>query len=300
MKAEFIQELGNPTGMGNPEDWPKYIVDQGWDNYTAENHETWKTLYERQSEIIQGRACDEYFRGVEALKLDEDQIPAFEKINERLKPMTGWEVVAVEGLIPDLPFYKLLANRKFPSGNFIRKQSQLDYIEEPDVFHDVFGHVPLLSDPVFADYVQAFGEGGLRALKHGTTANLSRLYWYTVEFGLMETAAGLRIYGAGILSSPGETVFSLESDSPNRIRFDLRRIMQTKYRVDDYQQVYFVINSMQQLFDETYADFGPIYDELNESQDEYDLTTILPTDNVITEGTQEYAKKRDAEKAAKS
>lgn len=297
MKAEQIQDRGNPTGHGDPNDWAKYVVDQGWENYTDENHETWAILYERQNEIIQGRACDEYFQGVKDLNLEVGQIPKFDDINQKLKPLTGWEVVAVEGLIPDLPFYKLLADRKFPSGNFIREKSQIDYIEEPDIFHDVFGHVPLLSNPVFADYVQAFGEGGLKAHKHNMIANLSRLYWYTVEFGLINTPDGLRICGAGILSSPGETVFALESDSPNRIGFDLRRIMQTDYRVDDYQQTYFVVESFEQLFNETYADFTPIYEDLAKSQEKYDLTTILPSDNVITKGTQEYAKARDAQKS---
>jgi phenylalanine-4-hydroxylase len=296
MKAEYIQEHGNPTGHGHPDDWHKYVVDQGWANYTAENHETWKILYERQNKIIKNRACDEYFEGVKALDMNPKEIPDFRDLNKKLKPLTGWEIVAVEGLIPDLPFFKLLSERKFPSGNFIRAKSQLDYIQEPDVFHDVFGHVPLLANPIFADYVEAFGKGGLRAHSYGTITNLSRLYWYTVEFGLIETAKGLRIYGAGILSSPGETVFALEDPSPNRIRFDLKRIMQTDYRVDDYQQAYFAIDSFKQLFEETYADFGPIYDELKASQNKYGLTEIVPTDNVITKGTQAYATTRDAAK----
>ncbi len=293
MKAEHVQESGNPTGQGHPDDWPKYVVDQGWSAYSPENHETWKILYSRQREIIKGRACDEYFEGVAALDMDATQIPDFNVLNEKLKPLTGWEIVAVEGLIPDLPFFKLLSERKFPAGNFIRSKAQLDYIQEPDVFHDVFGHVPLLANPVFGDYVQAFGEGGLRAHSLGVTTNLSRLYWYTVEFGLMETPKGLRIYGAGILSSPGETVFALEDPSPNRIRFDLKRIMRTNYRVDDYQQVYFAINSFKQLFEETYADFGPVYEQLKADSIEYGLTDIAPGDDLITKGTQAYAKARD-------
>lgn len=282
-------QRGNPTGMGNPEDFMSYIIDQGWDQYTEENHEVWQTLYERQFEIMPGRACPEFFEGIKALEIDEKQIPDFNQVNEILRAKTGWEVVAVPGLIPDLPFFKLLSERKFPAGNFIRSKEQLDYIQEPDVFHDLFGHIPLLSDPVFADYVQAFGEGGLRANEFGTITNLSRLYWFTVEFGLVNTAEGLRIYGAGILSSPGETVFALESDSPNRIKFNLKRIMQTQYRVDDYQQNYFVVDSFKQLFDETYADFEPLYKELAQDDTEYDLSELAETDEIITHGTQEYA-----------
>lgn len=295
MKAKFVQDMGNPTGHGNPDDWEQYVVDQNWSEYSAENHEVWGTLYERQSEIIKGRACDEYFKGVKDLGIDKDQIPKFDEINAVLKEKTGWEVVPVAGLIPDLPFFKMLSMRKFPAGNFIRAKAQIDYIEEPDLFHDVFGHVPLLSDPVFADYVEAFGKGGLRAHEFGTITNLSRLYWYTVEFGLVNTDEGMRIYGAGILSSPGETVFALEDPSPNRIKFDLKRVMQSNYRVDDYQQLYFVVDSIKQLFDETYADFETLYEELKADDREYGLTDIADNDDVITRGTQEYAQSKDAD-----
>jgi phenylalanine-4-hydroxylase len=283
-------KLGNPTGNGDPNDWAQYIVDQGWQGYTAEEHETWKLLYERQFKIMPGRACDEFFEGIKALDIDKTQIPDFKDLSKKLKALTGWEVVAVEGLIPNLPFFKLLSERKFPAGNFIRKRSQLDYIEEPDVFHDVFGHVPLLANPVFADYLQDYGKGGLRAGDFGTIDNLSRLYWFTVEFGLMQTAKGMRIYGAGILSSPGETVFALEDPSPNRLGFDLKRVMKTLYRVDDYQQTYFVIDSIEKLFKETYADFAPLYKELSADKITYGLDEIIPQDKVITKGTQAYAK----------
>jgi phenylalanine-4-hydroxylase len=292
MKAEVIQELGNPTGHGNPDDWPKYIVDQNWNKYTAEEHETWKILYDRQKKLMPDRACNEFLEGLEALSIDNSQIPNYCDVNEILKERTGWEVVGVAGLIPDLPFFKLLSERKFPTGNFIRARNQLDYIQEPDIFHDVFGHVPLLSNPVFADYMEAFGHGGLRAHKYGTITNLSRLYWFTVEFGLINTVEGLRIYGAGILSSPGETVFCLEDPSPNRIGFDLKRVMQTQYRVDDYQQTYFVIDSIEQLFEETYADFAPLYEELKQDTTTYGLEEIASGDRVITKGTQDYARKK--------
>lgn len=285
-------KIGNPTGNGNPDDWASYIVDQNWKDYTAEEHETWKLLYERQFKIMPGRACDEFFEGIDALDIDKNQIPDFTELSKKLKARTGWEVVAVEGLIPNLPFFKLLSERKFPAGNFIRKRSQIDYIEEPDVFHDVFGHVPLLANPVFADYLEDYGKGGLRAGDFGTIDNLARLYWFTVEFGLMQTAKGLRIYGAGILSSPGETVFALEDPSPNRIAFDLKRVMKTLYRVDDYQQTYFVIDSIEKLFKETYADFAPLYKELAADKVTYGLDEIAASDKLISKGTQEYAKSK--------
>lgn len=290
MKAEVVNDgHGNPTGHGNPEDWPKYIGDQGWNNYTSEEHDVWKTLFERQKEIVKGRACQEYLDGIAALEMDETQIPDFKEASKLLKAKTGWEVVAVEGLIPDLPFFQLLAERKFPAGNFIRKPDQLDYIEEPDVFHDFFGHVPLLANPVFADYMEAYGKGGLRAARHGTITNLSRLYWYTVEFGLIKQDEGMRIYGAGILSSPGETVFCLEDKSPNHIGFDLKRIMQTNYRVDDYQQTYFVIDSFEQLFEQTYSDFSDLYIEIKSENKEFSAFDFDEKDNVFQKGTQEYA-----------
>lgn len=283
---------GNPMGHGESDDYEPYIIDQGWDKYTDEEHETWNILFDRQKEIIPGRACDEQIQGLKDLGIGANGIPDFRALSKRMENTTGWEVVAVPGLIPDLPFFKLLADRKFPAGNFIRRRDQLNYIQEPDVFHDVFGHVPLLSNPVFASYLEAYGKGGLRAHQAGTITNLARLYWYTVEFGLIDTPAGLRIYGAGIVSSPGETVFCLEDPSPNRVRFDLKRIMQTNYRVDDYQQTYFVIDSFRQLFDETYADFTPLYDDLKRGQTVYAPDEIAPGDRILTRGTQNYAKSK--------
>jgi phenylalanine-4-hydroxylase len=282
-------------GHGDDDDYAPYIIDQGWEKYTDEEHGTWNILCNRQKEILQGRACDEFIENLDKLKIGGSGIPDFRETSEILKNLTGWEVVAVPGLIPDLPFFKLLSERKFPAGNFIRRRDQLDYIQEPDVFHDLFGHVPLLAHPVFADYLEAYGKGGLRAHSFGAIKNLARLYWYTVEFGLMRTAKGPRIYGAGILSSSGESVFSLEDDSPNRIGFDLMRVMQTSYRVDDYQPTYFVIDDFQQLFDETYQDFAPIYAALKRQNQEFDANAILPEDEIIHRGTGSYAKSRQSE-----
>ena len=180
-----------------------YVIDQNWSAYTADEHAIWDFLYRRQREILQDRADPAMLRGLETLDLNRGGIPDFARINVELKARTGFEVVAVPGLVPDEIFFNHLANRRFPAGQFIRTRAQLDYLQEPDIFHDVFGHVPLLTDPVFADYMEAYGKGGLRAIKFGRLKNLAALYWYTVEFGLIETPKGLRIYGAGISSSKG-------------------------------------------------------------------------------------------------
>ena len=274
---------GPPSGAN-----PDWTIDQGWENYTQAEHDVWITLYERQTALLPGRACDEFLRGLDALDLHRSGIPDFKRINEELQRLTGWSVVAVPGLVPDDVFFDHLANRRFPAGQFIRKPHELDYLQEPDIFHDVFGHVPMLTDPVFADYMQAYGQGGQRALGLGRLASLARLYWYTVEFGLMETKAGLRIYGAGIVSSRTESIFALDDPSPNRIGFDLERVMRTPYRIDDFQQVYFVIPSIQTLQEVTLRDFGPLYDRLADVSD-LGIAEIAGTDRVITAGAQTYA-----------
>ena len=278
--------FSNGPPPGAAADW---TIDQGWGNYTQAEHDVWITLYERQTALLPGRACDEFLRGLDALDLHRSGIPDFKRINEELQRLTGWSVVAVPGLVPDDVFFDHLANRRFPAGQFIRKPHELDYLQEPDIFHDVFGHVPMLTDPTFADYMQAYGHGGQRALGLGRLASLARLYWYTVEFGLMETKAGLRIYGAGIVSSRTESIFALDDPSPNRIGFDLERVMRTPYRIDDFQQVYFVIPSIQTLQEVTLRDFGPLYDRLAGASD-LGIAEIASTDRVITVGTQAYAK----------
>lgn len=192
----------------------------------------------------------------------KDHIPRFEEINERLRTATGWEIVAVPGLIPEVPFFTLLANRKFPVTDWIRTPQEFEYIVEPDIFHDLFGHVPLLFNPVFADYVQRYGQGGLKAHALGACELLSRLYWYTIEFGLIRQHNGLRAYGAGILSSSGELQYAVHSPEPQRIALQLARTMRTRYKIDSYQQTYFVIDSIQQLFDMTAPDFAPVYERV--------------------------------------
>ena len=174
---------------------PDWTIDQDWQHYSAEDHATWDTLFARQSQLLPGRASDAYLRGLDVLKLSKPGIPDFAELSERLMKLTGWQVVAVPGLVPDDVFFDHMANRRFVAGNFIRRPDQLDYLQEPDVFHDVFGHVPMLADPVFADYLEAYGRGGNRALELGALKQLGRLYWYTVEFGLIEEDGDLRIYG---------------------------------------------------------------------------------------------------------
>lgn len=273
-----------------PEAKPDWTIDQGWSNYDTQQHATWDVLYARLMEVLPGRAAPEFMQGLTALKLDRGGIPNFEQISDELESLTGWRVVAVPGLVPDEVFFEHLANRRFPAGNFIREADQLEYIQEPDVFHDVFGHVPMLTDPVFADYMEAYGKGGLRSLRHASLKNLAALYWYTVEFGLVKTEAGLRIYGAGIVSSPAESVFALENPSPNRLGFELTRLMQTDYRIDDFQQTYFVIDDYQQLFDATVqTDFAPLYAQM-QGEFEFQPETLLTSDQVITAGTQDYAR----------
>ena len=269
-------------------DW---TIDQGWERYTHGEHQVWVSLYERQAALLEGRACEPFLRGLKALDLHGPGIPNFCEMNRKLRQLTGWTVVAVPGLVPDEVFFDHLANRRFPAGRFIRGPDQLDYLEEPDVFHDVFGHVPMLTDPTFADYMKAYGEGGLKATRLGKLHNLARLYWYTVEFGLLDTPEGLRIYGAGIVSSHAESEFSLQDPSPNRLGFDLLRVMRTAYRIDDYQQVYFVLPSLQRLLDDTLQDFGPLYEQLGRLPD-IAIDAITPDDQVFTRGTQAYAKAR--------
>jgi phenylalanine-4-hydroxylase len=268
---------------------PDWTIPQDWARFTQAEHDMWDRLFARQSAMLPGRAASAFLKGIDVLRLTKPGIPDYAELNERLMAVTGWQVVAVPGLVPDEVFFDHLANRRFVAGNFIRRPDQLDYLQEPDVFHDVFGHVPMLADPVFADYMQAYGRGGLRSLGFGALNKLARLYWYTVEFGLIQEADGLRIYGAGIVSSYGESVFALDDPSPNRISFDLTRVMRTEYRIDDYQQNYFVIPSLEHLLKVTLeTDFAPLYGAL-ESLPDVAVGELVGDDGVITRGTQDYA-----------
>ena len=251
-----------------------YTCDQNWSAYTAEEHDLYRRLYERQAAQLEGLACDEFIDAVRHLGAPH-QIPRFDELTETLHRATGWEVVAVPGLIPEEAFFALLAKRKFPVTGWIRKPEEFEYVVEPDVFHDLFGHVPLLFNPMFADYMQAYGAGGLKASRLDACELLARLYWYTVEFGLIDTPRGLRAYGAGILSSAGELRHSVRSPQPSRVAFDLQRIMRTRYKIDSYQATYFVIESFQQLFEATSPDFTPIYRAVRELP-QVDAGAVLP------------------------
>lgn len=278
----FTAPLRRPSHVG--EDW----LEPAQRRYTAAEDAVWDALFARQMEVLPGRAATAFLGGLDRLDLGRGGVPDFAALSENLGALTGWSVVAVPMLIPDHVFFWHLANRRFPAGNFIRTRDQFDYIEEPDVFHDVFGHVPLLTDPVYADYMQAYGRAGWKAMRHNRLKALGALYWYTVEFGLMLEQGAIRAYGAGILSGPAEAVFAIEGQSPNRVMLDVDRVMRTDYVIDDLQPTYFVIDSFADLyrrtamrdFDALYAALGPGFTYAN--------TAALPTDRVLHHGTQEY------------
>ena len=260
MFTDFTQTLPPPRPArppGTAEDW---TIPQHWERFGAEEHRVWDTLFARQRRKLAGRAVAAFERGLDTLRLSRSGIPDFDDLNERLFARSGWTVVAVPGLLPDEIFFAHLARRQFPAGNFIRPATSLDYLEEPDVFHDVFGHVPLLADPWFADFVQRLGEEGLKAVAQGTLAAFSRLYWYTVEFGMALEEGALRLYGAGLASSFGEAAYALDSAKPERLPFDLGRVLGTPYRSDTFQPRYFVLDGMDAL--RTEIDFGGLEERL--------------------------------------
>jgi phenylalanine-4-hydroxylase len=238
-------------------------VQQHWDHYSSDEHEIWRTLYARQHALVEAHGAPEVLAGLNALGAEPGKIPRFSNVNQRLMAATGWQIVAVPGLIPEAQFFAHLAARHFPVSVWIREPHELDYLAEPDLFHDFFGHVPLLANPVFARFMQAYGEAGPKALAHDAVQLLARVYWYTVEFGLIHTPAGLKAYGAGILSSKGETVYSVQSPVPRRLAFELERVMRTEYHIDRFQSTYFVIDSFEQLFHAGYdTDFAPLYERV--------------------------------------
>jgi phenylalanine-4-hydroxylase len=272
---------------------PDGTIPQGWEAYGEAEHATWRTLFERQSRLLPGRACDEFVQGLRALPIGAEQIPDFRRLSEVLMRRTGWQVVAVPGLVPDEVFFEHLAHRRFPAGNFIRSPQSLDYLEEPDVFHDVFGHVPMLMNPALADFIQAYGLGGLRARRLGHLKHLARLYWYTIEFGLLQQRDGLRLYGAGIASSHAESRFCLDDPSPHRIGLELERVMRTDYRIDDFQECYFVIRDLQQLLEFARIDFAPFYERVSRLPD-LEPGTVHDGDRLLTRGTGQYHAARRA------
>ena len=278
----FTAPLQRPAHVG--EDW----LEPRQRDYTSDDDAIWNALFERQMEILPGRACAAFFAGLQKLHLNRGGVPEFGRLSEELGRLTGWSVVPVPMLIPDHVFFWHLANRRFPAGNFIRSRANFDYIQEPDVFHDVFGHVPLLTDPVFADYMQEYGKAGWKAMRYNRLKALGALYWYTVEFGLIQEAGELRICGAGILSGPREAVFALEAESPNRIMLNVDRVMRTDYVIDDLQPTYFAIESFADLYHETVdRDFDRLYRSLGAGFT-YANSAVIDVDDVLHRGTQEY------------
>lgn len=278
----FTAPLQRPAHVG--EDW----VEPCQTAYSAEEHRVWDDLFARQMDVLPGRAASAFLAGLERLDLARGGVPEFARLSAELGALTGWSVVPVPMLIPDHVFFWHLANRRFPAGNFIRTRAAFDYIEEPDVFHDVFGHVPMLTDPVFADYMQEYGRAGWKAMRHNRLKSLGALYWYTVEFGLIMEPAGLRAYGAGILSGPAEAVFALEAQSPNRIMLHVDRVMRTDYVIDDLQPTYFVIESFADLYRQTVErDFDRLYRGLGAGFT-YAGSAVIDVDDVLHRGTLEY------------
>ncbi len=278
----FTAPLQRPAHVG--EDW----LEPAQRVYSSDDDAVWNALFERQMELLPGRACEAFFAGLQKLHLDRAGVPEFARLSEQLGALTGWSVVPVPMLIPDHVFFWHLANRRFPAGNFIRSRENFDYIQEPDVFHDVFGHVPLLTDPVFADYMHEYGKAGWKAMRYNRLKALGALYWYTVEFGLIQESGGLRIYGAGILSGPREAVFALEGQSPNRIMLNVDRVMRTDYVIDDLQPTYFVIESFADLYHQTVdRDFDRLYRSLGAGFT-YANSAVIDVDDVLNRGTQEY------------
>ncbi|RYI01923.1 MAG: phenylalanine 4-monooxygenase [Acetobacteraceae bacterium] len=278
----FTAPLQKPAHVGD--DWlePKQA------DYSSDDDAIWNDLFARQMDVLPGRAAGAFMAGLQKLNLNRGGVPEFGKLSEDLSALTGWSVVPVPMLIPDHVFFWHLANRRFPAGNFIRTRETFDYIQEPDVFHDVFGHVPMLTDPVYADYMQEYGRAGWKAMRYNRLKALGALYWYTVEFGLIEEAGGIKAYGAGILSGPTEVVYATEARSPNRIMLNVDRVMRTDYVISDLQPTYFVIESFEDLFRQTVErDFDRLYRSLHPGFT-YANSAVIDLDNVVHLGTQEY------------
>ncbi len=269
---------------GAAADW---TIPQRWSDYSPGDHATWDLLFARQVQQLPDLVVPDFMQGLRTLGMDSPGIPDFEALSRRLGKLTGWSVICVPGLVPEEVFFEHLANRRFVAGRFIRSAAQLDYLQEPDVFHDVFGHVPLLATPAYADYMQAYGRGGLRALQFGQIHRLAHLYWYTVEFGLIREADQLRLFGAGIVSSHGESHYALYDPAPLRIGFDLKRVLQTDYVIDSYQRNYFVIDSFEDLLHQTVdVDFAEIYQELSALPD-LPVASRLPGDRLFAPNRQQ-------------
>jgi len=226
--------------------WQDFVVSQNWDSFTEEDHAVWDLLFARQVELLGSRVVSPFLDGVDLLKLSHPGVPDVEGLNAILEPRTGWCTVAVPGLVPDAIFFAMLSERVFPVGNFIRTREQLDYLEAPDCFHDMFGHIPMLAHHEFAEMTRHIGELGVAAIAAGDGHRAARLYWHSVEFGLARENGELKILGAGLASSFGEAHFSLESDAVERLEFSAERAVNTPYRHDAFQPRYLVSRSLEE------------------------------------------------------
>ena len=269
-----------------------FTIQQDWCRYTEAEHALWRQLYQRQAALMPKYAARIVQDSLDHLDFS-GAIPNLGKVSQKLQAATGWRLVAVPGFIPDGAFFDHLAKRQFPVTIWLRKPEEIDYLVEPDIFHDFFGHVPLLFDPVFADFLQLYGVKGQEAERLGMTQYLERIYWYTVEFGLIRENGKMKAYGAGILSSFAETTFCIDDPSPNRIEFELERVMNTLYRIDDFQETYFVLESFGDLFTALQRDLRPVYERVKALPD-HAAGDVLATDCVFWRGTGAWKRRKKA------
>lgn len=242
---EYADRFGEP-GFNDPSN---LYIEQRYEGYTPENQETWTTLFDRQMAYLADNASKTYLDGAKAINLRRDRIPPVDDINSRLKPMTGWQSRAVPGYLKPKAFFASISRREFPTTIVIRPKESIDYLPEPDIFHDIFGHVPLHADPIFADFLQTYGKAALLTEDPAHTERLARLFWFTVEFGLIREDGRLKIYGSGLISSPGESKHSLTSKEVDRRPFEFERVCDTAFEIDHYQPILYVLDSFEQLRD---------------------------------------------------
>lgn len=257
-QGKAAQEYANHFGEPGFHDITKAYIGQNYGGYTAENQETWRVLYDRQMAYLANNASEVYLSGARSINLVRDHIPYLEgpqSVNKFLMPLTGWQSKAVPGYLPAKAFFACLARREFPTTIVIRSRESIDYLPEPDIFHDIFGHVPLHADPTFADFLQTYGKAAVSTDDPHHTERLARLFWFTVEFGLIREGGRNRLYGSGLISSPGESAHALDSKDVDRRPFDLETVCNTSFEIDHYQPILYVLESFDQLRDamNTYA-----------------------------------------------
>lgn len=284
-RSDTVPELAPPPFSGLRGEYAAaaadYTLPQAWDRYSPAEHARWRRLYARQAAVTAAHASPAFLQALHRIDASRG-IPRLDRVSEALYASTGWRLVVVPGLVPDPVFFAHLAARRFPVTRWLREEHELDYIVEPDIFHDFYGHVPMLFEPAFADGMQAYGVRGLELDESGAK-RLARLYWYVVEFGLERRPEGLKAFGAGIVSSSAETVFSVQDPSPNRIAFDLRRVLRTRYRIDDFQQTYFVLDRFDDLLGAVERPLGPVIADVSGAPD-LEPHDLDPADQVITRG----------------